>query len=528
MKKNFPVTGVENDYPATSHIVSTTDLKGLITSANRDFVKISGFDCEDLLYKSHNIVRHPDMPPAAFADLWQTIKQGKPWMGMVKNRCKNGDHYWVNAFVTPIFENEKVAGYQSVRTKPTRKQIERAEQLYGHLNHGMSLWQKIRNCCRPGLMVKVFLGYVFALLPALFIAALMDASKTATLSSIAAVALPGGWLAAKLIARPWQQAARESRHIFDNPLAQQVYAGRGDELGQLQLVIEAQKGKLSTAIWRIREAAENLDSIASQTAEVAGQTNMSIQRQLAEIESVATAMNEMSHTVQDVAQNAADTAAATEQADHDVLQGKSVVTDTISGINQLAVEVENVSEAISKLAADSEQIGSVVHVIRGIADQTNLLALNAAIEAARAGEQGRGFAVVADEVRTLASRTQASTDEIQQMIQQLQQGAGKAVQAMDQGQAITRKSVEQANLANASLEEITQAVSRISDMSAQIATASEQQSSVTEEINRNINNINGVAEMTATASQETTDLTAELVAEAAALRTLVQQFGADH
>ena len=255
---------------------------------------------------------------------------------------------------------------------------------------------------------------------------------------------------------------------------------------------------------------------------------MSIKQQLAEIESVATAMNEMSHTVQDVAQNAADTAAATEQADRDVTHGKTVVTDTINGINKLAVEVEHVSTAISKLAADSEQIGSVVHVIRSIADQTNLLALNAAIEAARAGEQGRGFAVVADEVRTLASRTQASTDEIQKMIQQLQQGASTAVQAMEQGQAITQASVQQANNANNSLGEITQAVSRISDMSMQIATASEEQSSVTDEINRNISNINGVAEITATASQETTNLTRELVQEAAALRTLVIQFSAEH
>jgi aerotaxis receptor len=528
MKKNFPVTGVENDYPASIHIVSTTDLKGSITSTNLDFVKISGFDCEDLMHKNHNVIRHPDVPPGAFDDLWKTIKQGKPWMGIVKNRCKNGDHYWVNAFVTPIFEKDNIVGYQSVRTKPSRKQIERAERLYNHVNHGVPLWHKVKKPFQFGLMGKIFLGYVLALTPALLIAAAMDVPKIIMLLISAAIALSIGGLAAKLIARPWQQVAREYRSIFSNPLSEQMYSGRHDELGQLQTVIEAQKGKLTTAIWRINEAAANLDEIASQTAEVAGQTNTSIQQQLGEIESVATAINEMSHTVQDVAQNAADTAAATEQADHDVMQGKSVVTETITGINQLAGEVENVSAAITKLASDSEQIGSVVHVIRGIAEQTNLLALNAAIEAARAGEQGRGFAVVADEVRTLASRTQASTDEIQQMIQQLQQGADGAVQAMEQGQAITRNSVEQANNANASLEEITQAVSRISDMSTQIATASEEQSSVTEEINRNINNINGVAEMTATASQETTDLTQELVKEAAALRAMVFQFGTDH
>ncbi len=525
MKKNFPITGVENNYPDDIHIVSTTDCKGIITSFNEDFLTVSGFAPEELLKKNHNVVRHPDMPPAAFADLWQVAKAGKPWMGIVKNRDKQGNHYWVDAYVTPIYEGGQVVGYQSVRVKPDRTHVKRAEKLYQALNKGLSPWQKLRGRLQFGLMGKIVTGYALALLPALAALWWLDLPREILLGVVALTALAGGLVAAKLIARPWQQAAAASRDIFANAVAQQVYTGRDDELGQLQLVIQAQEAKLRTVIWRLDAAASKVDEIAASTAEVVERTDQGIQQQQVELEQVATAMNEMVATVQEVARNAADTAQATEAADKEVMQGKAVVTQTIDGINRLAEEIERASAAISKLAQDSEQIGGVVDVIRSIAEQTNLLALNAAIEAARAGEQGRGFAVVADEVRTLASRTQESTEEIQNMIERLQQASGEAVQVMEQGQRISQASVEEAQNTGESLDRITQAVKNIYDMSTQIASAAEEQSSVSEEINRNLTNIHQVAENTASQSVETARSTQELLLEADRLRAMVHQFG---
>jgi aerotaxis receptor len=523
MKQNYPVSGHENNYPADIHIVSTTDEKGIIEEFNEDFVKVCGFSPEELSRKNHNVVRHPDMPPAAFANLWTDIKQGKPWMGIVKNRCKNGDHYWVDAYVIPIYDGRSIAGYQSVRTKPDREHVARAEALYQQINHGATVWQQLRGKLQLGIMGKVFWGCLAVLAPVLWL--LSGNASLGMLALAAALGVTASALMAKLIAAPWQAAAQASRDVFANAVAQHVFTGRADELGQLQLVIKAQQARLTTVLWRIDEAAKKLDGFAAQTAAVVEQTNQGINQQQSEIEQVATAMNEMSATVHEVAQNASIAAQATEQADREVMQGKRVVSESIDGINRLAQEVERASQAIGKLAVDSQQIGSVVDVIRGIADQTNLLALNAAIEAARAGEQGRGFAVVADEVRTLASRTQESTDEIQRMIQNLQRAADDAVKVMEEGQRISAASVEQANHTGASLEAITQAVARINDMAGQIATAAEEQSAVSEEISRNVVSINMVAEQTTAASGETARDVQELVQEATALRELVRQFG---
>jgi methyl-accepting chemotaxis protein len=246
---------------------------------------------------------------------------------------------------------------------------------------------------------------------------------------------------------------------------------------------------------------------------------------LHEIDQVATAVNEMSATVQEVAQNAASAADATANADIESKQGRAIVHDTIKAIENVSNEIQSTTSIVQELKTDSEKIGTVIDVISGIAEQTNLLALNAAIEAARAGEQGRGFAVVADEVRTLANRTQQSTNEIQAMIETLQGASSKAADAMNHAVEQTENCVELAAKAGASLEAIDKAVDEIAAMSQQIATAAEEQSAVAEEINKSIININSVSENTSRAAEETEHTNRELVEMVHGLNSMVKQFG---
>ncbi len=531
MRKNIPVTNNPVDYAAAKRFVSTTDLRGRITYANEDLVTISGFSREELLGHAHSIVRHPDMPEAAFADMWDTIKTGKPWMGIVKNRCKNGDHYWVDAFVTPVFENDEVKGYQSVRVKPSAEHIQSAEKLYKKVNRGkQGVIATLLEKCSFNLQGKITLAAISSVMLLALIFELLQWLAPAVTAHVALgvavlAALLSQYCMAGLIARPWQKAASAAAELLDNEIAREVYTGRQDELGYLQSVIHMQKLKLETVVWRINDAAEQLRGSVEASLGTVVQTRENMEAQNREIEQVATAMNEMTATVAEIAKNTSCTATATQHADEEVIHGKDQIADTISHINELAQLVENAVDKINSLAQDSRHIGSIVETITDIAEQTNLLALNAAIEAARAGEQGRGFAVVADEVRTLASRTQDATKEIQGMISQLQGSAEKAVDVIYQGQESAVHGVEEANNAGEVFNSMTKAVNTITSMTTQIATAAEEQSAVSEEINRNIISISNLSESTVEGSKLINNASMAIDEETIRLGNIVKQFG---
>ncbi|CAK0764039.1 methyl-accepting chemotaxis protein [Gammaproteobacteria bacterium] len=283
----------------------------------------------------------------------------------------------------------------------------------------------------------------------------------------------------------------------DGDFNERVKIVSNDELGVTADVINRLLAKFHNIIKDIAETTVQLSAQANMMSSHSEETNQRVTRQQGELEQLATAINEMSSTVQEVAHNTASAADATQQANQQANQGHQVVEETIAAIGTLVQEVKGAATVIHQLEQESANIGTVLDVIRGIADQTNLLALNAAIEAARAGEQGRGFAVVADEVRTLASRTQHSTREIQELIQRLQNGASQAVAAMEQGSRTAEAGMEQAANAGTALEEIRRAVAILNDLNIQIATATEEQSAVAEEINRNVSNISTFAHDTA-------------------------------
>ena len=310
----------------------------------------------------------------------------------------------------------------------------------------------------------------------------------------------------------------------DNDLTLAADASGGDELGAASAAFNTMVGKFRAIINGVTGSAGDLVGETERLSATAEQTNVGMQRQQAEIHQVVTAMTEMTATVQEVARNTSTAAEAAHNAQTEAGTGQQVVSRTIDAIDKLAAEVEQTAGVIHKLEEDSGNIGTILDTIKGIAEQTNLLALNAAIEAARAGEQGRGFAVVADEVRTLANRTQKSTEEIQAMIEQLQAGAQQAVRVMDTGRQQAQSSVEQAASAGESLQKITSAVESINDMNAQIASAAEEQSAVAEEMNRNIVNISQVAEVTAGGAHDTSAVAVGMVDLVDKLRQEVARF----
>lgn len=524
----------ERTFGATQRLISTTDTQGRITHVNNHFAEIAGYSSEEMIGRAHNLVRHRETPKAAFKELWEHLKQGRAWMGMVKNRSKNGDYYWVNAYVTPICEEGVVTGYQSVRVKPQAQQKHRAQRLYALLIKAGRQPERLLKAPLLGMAEKLVLGHLLGMLPLLLTSLWLNRSDLQVFSFSASdvwplvLAVLSGtvltYCLAKMFQRPYRIAADETRSLFDSAVARQVYCGRQDELGQLQLAIQVLQAEIYTILTRVGESAEQAGEVAASTSAAVEQTNQAVHRQGVELDSVSSAMHQMRMTVEEVARNTAQTADATQLADDQVVSGGAVVEQTVIAIEKLATEIDQAASVIGQLKVDSEAIGSVIEVIRGIADQTNLLALNAAIEAARAGEQGRGFAVVADEVRTLASQTQASTQQIQAIIERLQASTAEAVNAMESGQQQAQCSVEQAGLAGQSLRSIGSAVATIKGMSLQIATASEQQSVVAEEINRNISSITQVASETAEASQNTAQSTTVLLQQVKGMRAMVQQF----
>jgi len=343
---------------------------------------------------------------------------------------------------------------------------------------------------------------------------------------VAGIGLLVIWLVGRGIARPLKQMVAMLDDIAqgEGDLTRRLSSDRADELGSIAKGFNTFLAKLQAMITQVVSSVQSVSDSSEHTADIAIRTNQGVHKQMVEIDQVATAVHEMTATAQDVARNATQAAQAATHADQAASQGMQIVRETSTSIGALAVEIGKAVGVVQALAKDSENINAILIAIRGIAEQTNLLALNAAIEAARAGEQGRGFAVVADEVRNLAQKTQQATEEIQSMIQQLQQGTRDVVRVMEDSQTKTDQSVQHAAKAAEALETITQAVSVINDMNTQIASAAEEQSAVAEDINRNVINIGQVANEVAGGADESSAASAGLTKLAEQQRRLINQF----
>ncbi|MBK4991040.1 methyl-accepting chemotaxis protein [Pseudomonas sp. S36] len=519
MRMNLPITEHERTFSSDQRLISTTDLNSRITYCNDAFVAISGFTYDELVGQPHNLVRHPDMPPAVFGHMWDTIKQGKPWMGVVKNRAKNGDYYWVSAYVTPVYEHGHISGYESVRSVPTLEQIHRAEQLYARLRAG-----------RAPVPLAASIGHGLVQGLPLIGAGLASGLGYLWLPPQAALGVLGASLlmAWGLVQRQHRQAIRrtlaEHPKAFTSPLVALTYSSNPGLHGQLDLAILSEEARLQTALTRLEDAGVGVKARAAQSSALSDDQARMLERQRSETDQSATAIAEMAATIQEVTHNVQSTAHAAGDADQLAQQGSALALKSLQAMGSMRDAVNDIGQAVNALAEQTQSIGSVVDVITAIAEQTNLLALNAAIEAARAGEQGRGFAVVADEVRSLAQRTRTSTEEIHQIIDSLRAGTERTVNSASRGEQISRDSVHSVEAVQAALSGIAQAVSRITGMSQQMATASEQQSHVAEDINQQITRIAQLSDQSAGQARQGAQISQDLERMADYLHSLAERF----
>ncbi|MCE9687141.1 methyl-accepting chemotaxis protein [Shewanella sp. AS16] len=484
MRTNLPITDNEIRLREDSILLSTTDLRGRIKYVNDDFCEICGFTEAELIGQPHNIIRHPDMPPAAFEAMWQRLKQGKPWMGMVKNRCKNGDYYWVNAYVTPIYSQGVLHEYQSVRRKGSSAQVRNATAAYARLNAGK----------KAGGTFRLPIGYGQKLLLPLVCGITLTAalSQQSPLLAWLAGGLVGGGLLWLALA-PLRLLGLRAREIVADPLAQGIYTGRRDELGSIGL---AQEFLISETAGVVGRMADSANTIATQSGNLLGAIAATRDRtdsQHQQTAQAAAAVEQMTASFNAVSRNIQSVANEVEISQTAALTGYAHLDAVISAIDALHTQVGNFAAVVKEIEEDSIAINKVLEVISAIAEQTNLLALNAAIEAARAGESGRGFAVVADEVRQLSGRTGESTNQIEAIVRKFQQSTSRAASTLGAGQSQAQKAVELAQQAEQAFEALRETINSINTMSEHSALAMREQALVADEISHSLQTINELA-----------------------------------
>ena len=512
--------GQEQVFDEAEALLSITDLESKITYANPEFCHIAGYSNDELKEQPHNIVRHPDMPKAAFKDLWSFVQQGKSWMGPVKNKCKNGDYYWVNAYVTPIKDTSgKNIEYQSVRTKLDEHVQKRATDIYAKLNKGETPIRLQYQIDQTLWFQSVLFLFTFASL------ALTIFSELSLLATLPFLIIG---LFSSILSIRWRQKYKkvlnEAKDTFENPLMSYLYSGNNDAIGTVQLALAMRKAEVNAVVGRVTDVSIQVSKNGTIASEQSEQVSQKLNDQKNESEQVATAINEMSATILDLSKTVTETAQSAEQGQVMTKLGQETIVSFANAINDLSAQLTEVDHMITKLSDGSKSINSVLSEISGIADQTNLLALNAAIEAARAGEQGRGFSVVAEEVRALAMRTQQSTEEIKNLLTQLRSDSDNAVGAMITGNELSANCVSLSNEAGEALNNIHNEVSLISNATAQIATAIEEQSVVSEQMSQNIVRINDIAVSCEESSQQSSFLSSELLDKLSSQEALVAQF----
>ncbi|MBJ7536819.1 methyl-accepting chemotaxis protein [Marinomonas transparens] len=486
--RKMPVTNKENDFPESDVLVSSTDVKGQITFVNDAFCKVAGYEREALIGAPHNLIRHPDVPPAVFADMWANLKQGKSWMGLVKNRCENGDHYWVSAHVSPLLDGSRVIGYESVRRKATRDEINHAQSVYDRINGGKSLLP---------LMTKVsaYLSNVFWPLASCFILLAI----IGLLSDMQALQVVGPILALLGILLTYHQKQSLNSVVSSlsaeahNPIGQYLYCKTIGVKAAIKFAKIHQEAAGNTFRYRLKEGARQLQHRASEAKSSVSTNLANSNKQRHTFQDVVAASSQLLASVTNVAEHVHVAVKATESVGALSQESRSLAQQTGDTMRQVYHDISDAKKVVAILAERSDSINDVVNSISDIAEQTNLLALNAAIESARAGEAGRGFAVVADEVRTLAIRTQDATQNIHNMTEELKANTLDVSNTIDKGTLVAQQGVDSVTQVAQKMGDIEAAISQIVEMTAQINVSSEEQGGLARDLNNNMQDVDALS-----------------------------------
>ncbi|MGS0690273.1 methyl-accepting chemotaxis protein [Shewanella sp. 30m-9] len=476
-RKQVSLINQEVKLTPTDQLISTTDRRGVITYVNQRFIEVSGFSETELIGNNHNMVRHPDMPKAAFKEMWGKLEAGISWRGVVKNRCKDGRYYWVDAFVSPLFEKGQLIGYQSVRMAASPQLTNKATEIYQRLNQGKRVDDPI------SLANKRLLSAICASTGLLIAGAIWGW----------AVIIAGIVLMAVNLAIFYDEAFKVPARLMKmkqeyDSISRFIYCGR-DTSSLLDFQLMMKDAKLQGVLGRSQDNAEHIEDIASQLIAAAQQTHVGLNLENQQIELIASATEEMGSTISEVAKNTQSTSESIQQTYQVCHDSREMMQQNAVSINHLSNSVTQAAENAHLLNKEAERVASAMSEIDSIAEQTNLLALNAAIEAARAGDQGRGFAVVADEVRALSSRTQQSTTSISKSVDKMFSMLTEWSKQMDNSKSKALLCSEDAEKSANKIDTIYQSMKEIQALAVQNAVAAEQQTLVVGEINQNITQI---------------------------------------
>ena len=465
MRINQPITQRAYDFPDDMTLMSTTDLESHLTYANAAFIEVSGFEREELVGQPHNLVRHPDMPVEAFADMWSTLKAGRSWSALVKNRRKNGDHYWVRANATPVIRQGRHVGYMSVRTKPSPAEVEQAEQLYRDfreqragglrfhqglvVHRGWLAWMSMLQLLSVAGRIRLTFAALALLLVATLAWALPSGGAAWGLMAggVLGLAMADLWLESQ-IATPLAAVLAQALSVAAGNPGTRHQLNRVDEIGMLLRAVNQAGLNLTSLVDDVGEQVSGLRQVTQDIAQGNQDLSARTEQTSANLEETATSMEQMTTSVKTNADSARQASQLSGTASQAAVNGKTVI--------------DRVTSTMEGIAASSRKISDIINVIDGIAFQTNILALNAAVEAARAGEQGRGFAVVAGEVRSLAQRSASAAKEINQLIKD-------SVARVDSGSGLVTD-------AGVAMQEIVQQVRQVADRIQDISTATHEQS----------------------------------------------------
>lgn len=486
-----PSSVTQNEYPLDDDttLMSTTDLHSYMTHTNDTFVQVSGYSLQELIGQPHNLVRHPDMPKAAFADMWYTLQKGEPWSGIVKNRRKNGDHYWVRANAVPMVRQGQMTGYMSIRTRATAEEIAAVEPLYKALNEG-----RCNKRIHKGLVVrKGWLGKMpamplrwrvraaMAILFALLAATLFATSAGwVSLAASAVVMLVGTALFEQQIVRPVENVARQALKVATGERNSVQHLNRSDELG-LTLRAVGQLGLMCR--WLINDVSSQVVSVrdgSDRLAQGNEDLNDRTRQTVSNVQQTVATMNQMAASVQSNSETAAE------------VDKLSVAAS--SAASEGGHAMQTVVKTMADIADSTQRIGSITTLINDIAFQTNILALNAAVEAARAGEQGKGFAVVAGEVRHLASRSANAANDIRKLI--------------DASASKVQSGSDQVHAAGRTMDDIVEQVKNVTRLIAQISHSTSEQATGLSELTRAVEELDSITQKNADLVEESARISA--------------------